>query len=517
MNPIELGILVSRIEALCDEMGVQLRRAAFSPNIRDRLDYSCALFDAAGELCAQAAHIPVHLGSMAYAMRDIVGAMEWRDGDMVILNDPYKGGTHLPDVTVISPCFIDSELAGFVANRAHHADIGADSPGSMPLSRSLAEEGLLISPVHLYRKGVLETEVWQWLLHSLRNPEHGAGDFNAQVSANRRGLERLRQLIGGMGLAAYRRGIREINEYAARLGRETLESIRPGSYRCRDFMDDDGLGHMDIPIEVCVRREEARIVVDFAGTAPQVEGNINCPLPVTAAAVLYVFRCLMPSHAPACSGLFRMIDIAAPAGCLVNARPPAAVVAGNVETSSRIVDAVIGALQPALSMRMPAASQGGMNNLALGSMRAGATWDYYETIGGGMGAHAMGAGLSAVQTHMTNTLNTPIEILEMKYPLRVTEYAVRRESGGAGVHAGGDGIIREFEFLKAAQGTLLSERRRHAPWGLAGGAAGKRGENRLNGRELPEKSSFQLQPGDRLRIETPGGGGYGQAGRRGSG
>jgi N-methylhydantoinase B len=309
MNPVELGILVSRIEALCDEMGVQLRRAAFSPNIRDRLDYSCALFDSAGELCAQAAHIPVHLGSMAYAMRDIVGAIEWHDGDVIILNDPYKGGTHLPDVTVISPCFIGDGLAGFVANRAHHADIGADSPGSMPLSRSLSEEGLLISPVHLYRKGALETKVWQRLLRSLRNPEYSAGDFNAQVSANRRGLERLRQLIAGMGLDSYRHGIREINDYAERLAREALERIPPGSYRFRDFMDDDGLGHMDIAIEVCVRREAARIVVDFAGTSPQVEGNINCPLPVTAAAVLYVFRCLMPPHAPACAGLFRMIDI----------------------------------------------------------------------------------------------------------------------------------------------------------------------------------------------------------------
>jgi N-methylhydantoinase B len=276
-------------------------------------------------------------------------------------------------------------------------------------------------------------------------------------------------------------------------------------------MDDDGLGHGDIAIEVTIRRHAGGIVADFAGTAPQVEGNINCPLPVTAAAVLYVFRCLMPADAPACSGLFRMIDIEAPVGCLVNAQAPAAVVAGNVETSTRVVDVVIGALQQALPLRMPAASQGSMNNLALGSTEPGTAWDYYETIGGGMGAHAMGAGLSALQTHMTNTLNTPIEVLEMKYPLRVTEYALRSGSGGTGAHTGGDGIIREFEFLKAAQGTILSERRKYAPWGLAGGAAGRPGSNRLNGRELPAKASFQLQPGDRLRIESPGGGAYGKA------
>lgn len=513
MNPIELGILVSRIEALCDEMGAQLRRAAFSPNIRDRLDFSCALFDERGELCAQAAHIPVHLGSMAYAMRDIVGNIDWHDGDVVILNDPYKGGTHLPDVTVISPCMIENELVGFVANRAHHADIGAESPGSMPLSRSLDEEGLLIPPVHLYKKGEMQAGIWRSLLQSLRNPQDSAGDFNAQISANRRGLERLRQLIMGMGVDVYRHGLKEINDYAARLAAESLALVPEGSYRFRDLMDDDGLGHADIGIQVTIHCRAGRIVADFTGTAPQVEGNINCPLPVTAAAVLYVFRCLMPAHAPACSGLFSMIGIEAPVGCLVNARPPAAVVAGNVETSTRIVDAVIGALQQALPSLMPAASQGSMNNLALGSAEAGMAWDYYETIGGGMGAHADGAGLSAVQTHMTNTLNTPIEILEMKYPVRVIEYAVRRDSGGEGSQRGGDGIVREFEFLKPAGGTLLSERRRYSPWGLAGGRPGLPGKNLLNGQELPAKSSFQLQPGDRLRIETPGGGGYGQATR----
>jgi N-methylhydantoinase B len=357
----------------------------------------------------------------------------------------------------------------------------------------------------------LQAAVWQRLMQKLRNPHDSAGDFNAQIGANRRGLERLSQLVAGMGLAAYRQGLKEINDYAARLAEESLALIPHGSYRFRDFMDDDGLGHRDIAIEVTIHRHADRIVADFTDTAPQVEGNINCPLPVTAAAVLYVFRCLMPAQAPACAGLFRMIEIQAPVGCLVNAQAPAAVVAGNVETSTRIVDVVIGALQMALHFDMPAASQGSMNNLALGSTEQGAAWDYYETIGGGMGAHAMGAGPSALQTHMTNTLNTPIEVLEMKYPLRVTEYAVRPDSGGVGAYCGGDGIVREFEFLKAAEGTILSERRKYEPWGLAGGAAGRPGSNRLNGRELPAKASFQLQPGDHLRIESPGGGAYGKA------
>lgn len=513
MNPVELSLFASRVAAVCDEMGAQLRRAAFSPNIRDRLDFSCAVFDTAGELCAQAAHIPVHLGSMAYAMRTIVARHDWRPGDMLILNDPYEGGTHLPDVTVIAPVFAAGGLAGFVANRAHHADIGAESPGSMPLSRSLHEEGLVISPVMLYRAGERQEAEWERLLASARNPNESIGDFNAQLSANRRGLERLTGLIEAMGPESYRRAQAELNDYAETLAASAIADLPAGKYTFTDYMDDDGQGQTDIPIRVTLTIEQRRATVDFTGTAEQVAGNINCPLSVAAAGVFYVFRCLMPEQTPSCAGMFRPVTIHAPEGCLVNARRPAAVAAGNVETSMRIVDAVTGALAGALPERIPAAGAGSMNNIALGwpgDDSASPVWDYYETIGGGAGAWAGAPGLSAVQTHMTNTLNTPVEVLEMKYPLRITEYAVRRGSGGAGRRRGGDGIVREFEFLDRARGTVLSERRRRRPWGCDGGAEGEPGRNRLNGRPLAPKATFEAGPGDRLRIETPGGGGYGR-------
>lgn len=513
MNPIELSIFAGRINAICEEMGAQLRRAAFSPNIRDRLDFSCAVFNEDGELCAQAAHIPVHLGSMAYAMRDIVKRLHWQPGDSVILNDPYQGGTHLPDVTVIAPLFIGKQCAGFAANRAHHADIGAESPGSMPVSTSLDEEGILIPPTFLFRNGLRDATCWNALLSRFRNPDESAGDFNAQLAANQRGLARLGALVEHMGLPAYRQALRELNDYAERLATTALQAIPKGHYRFRDVMDDDGLGNKDIAIQVDVCIDEDGVTVDFNGTHAQVAGNINCPLPVTAAAVFYVFRCLMPTQTPASAGAFRPIRIVAPPGTLVNACAPAAVAAGNVETSTRIVDTVIGALQQALPESMPAASHGSMNNIALGCAKAtesAPAWDYYETIGGGMGAGPANPGLHAVQTHMTNTLNTPIEVLEMRYPLRVTEYAIRRGSGGDGQHAGGNGIIREFEFLAPAQGTVLTERRLHAPWGLGGGRPGQLGRNLLNGKPLPPKVSFKLNTGDRLRIETAGGGGYGR-------
>lgn len=509
MNPIELSIFAGRVNAICEEMGAQLRRAAFSPNIRDRLDFSCAVFDEQGELCAQAAHIPVHLGSMAYAMRDIVKRLQWRPGDSVILNDPYQGGTHLPDVTVISPVFIGGQCAGFVANRAHHADIGAESPGSMPVSTSLDEEGLLIPPTFLFRNGLWDDKRWNALLSRFRNPDESAGDFNAQFAANQRGLARLAGLIEHMGLPDYRLALRELNDYAERLATAAVRAIPAGHYRFRDVMDDDGLGNSDIVIQVDVCVDEEEVTVDFSGTSGQAAGNINCPLSVTAAAVFYVFRCLMPPQTPASAGAFRPIRIVAPPGTLINASPPAAVAAGNVETSTRIVDAVIGALQQALPAVMPAASHGSMNNIALGA-GGDHPWDYYETIGGGMGASPVSPGLDAVQTHMTNTLNTPIEVLEMRYPLRVTEYAIRRGSGGRGRHAGGNGIIREFEFQAPARGTVLTERRLHAPWGLSGGEPGQPGRNLLNGNPLPPKVSFELKAGDRLRIETAGGGGYGK-------
>ncbi len=510
MNAIELNIFAGRIGAICDEMGAVLRRVALSPNIKDRLDFSCAVFDAAGELCAQAAHIPVHLGSMAYAMRAIVDREQWSPGDMLIVNDPYLGGTHLPDVTVVAPVFAGDTLIGFVANRAHHADIGAQTPGSMPVSRTLAEEGLVIPPTFIMRRGVVDEAVLAGIARATRCPWQCRGDFAAQLSANRRGVERLEGLVRAVGIDGWREGVRRLNDYAERLARGALLEIPDGVWRYREVMDDDGAGAVDIPVEVTVEVDGADIHVDFTGTAAQVAGNINCPLSVTAAAVFYAFRCLMPPETPACAGALRPLELAAPEGCLLNARRPAAVAAGNVETGTRVVDVIFGALAPALPDRIPAASHGSMNNVALGGRGAGAAWDYYETLGGGMGAGASGGGLDAVQTHMTNTLNTPIESVELHYPLRIRRYAIRRGSGGAGRRRGGDGLVREYEFLAPATVTLITERRRHVPWGLAGGGPGRAGENRHNDRVLPPKCSFDVAALDRVTVETPGGGGWGE-------
>lgn len=490
-------------------MGAVLRRTAFSPNIRDRLDFSCAVFDRDGELVAQAAHIPVHLGSMAYAMADVVKAVSWAPGDVVVVNDPYLGGTHLPDVTVIAPVFLDDLCVGYVANRAHHADIGASAPGSMPLSRRLDEEGLVIPPSHLYRGGEPVAALFDRIRAAMRNPRQSLGDFAAQVSAAQSGAARLRDLVSGVGVAGYDQAVAQLNDYAATLMRTALADIEPGVYRFTDYLDGDGYGPDALPIQVAIRCDADGVEVDFDGTHPQVAGNVNCPLSVAAAAVFYVFRCLAPRQTPACAGAMRPIRLRAPLGSLVNARSPAAVAAGNVETSTRIVDAVLGALQPALPARVPAASQGSMNNLAMGGEHHGEAWDYYETLAGGMGAGAQGGGWSAVHTHMTNTLNTPIEALELHYPLRVNRYAIRRGSGGEGRRRGGDGIVREYEFLAPAQVTLLTERRDRRPWGADGGGDGLAGENRLNGELLPGKVSVKVARGDRLTLATPGGGGFG--------
>ncbi len=516
MNPVELSIFANRIEAVCDEMGAALQRAAFSPNIRDRLDYSCAVFDSNGELCAQAAHIPVHLGSMAYAMRGIIEGIDWQDGDMIILNDPYMGGTHLPDVTLIAPVFIDMTLLGFVANRAHHADIGADLPGSMPLSTSLHEEGLVIKPHKLVEHHRINASRMHQLMRSMRNPAESKGDFSAQIAANRRGRHRLVELIRQMGAVHYTSALGALNHYAEQLALSSFRSIPDGDYRFSDVLDDDGLGHENIAIQACIMVEQGKVAIDFKGSSSQVGGNVNCPLSVTAAAVYYVFRCLLPAQAPACAGSFRPISITAEHGSLLNANYPAAVAAGNVETSSRIVDVVLGALAQAIPGKIPAASHGSMNNLAMGSTgkESVQAWDYYETIGGGMGACSVADGIDAVQTHMTNTLNTPIESLEMSFPIRINRYQIRTGSGGSGKYQGGSGIVREFEFLQAANVTLLTERRTHKPWGLQGADGGKSGRNLLNQNMITAKQNISLQAGDILTIETAGGGGWGKAGVR---
>ena len=507
MNAIELSLFSSRIQSICAEMGAILQYSAFSPNIRDRLDFSCAIFDAQGELSAQAAHIPVHLGSMAYAMRDVVQRCSWQDGDVLILNDPFLGGTHLPDITLLAPVFCQGQLLAFAANRAHHADVGASTPGSMPLSRRLEEEGILIPPSWLYRKHHLFKATIEPLYRQVHRPDITRADLAAQVSSVRKGVTQVQNLVLATGIDRFLSSLTTLNDYAERMARAGLSTIPAGTYTCQDVMDDNGLGQTGITITAKLTVANDQLTVDFSGTAQLVEGNINCPLSVTAAAVYYCFYCLMPAQTPVCAGSFRPIRLYAPDASLVNARPPAAVAAGNVETSTRIVDVVLGALAQAIPDRIPAASHGSMNNIAMGADN----WDYYETIGGGMGAGPTSHGLHAVQTHMTNTLNTPIEILELNYPLRIRQYGIRRNSGGHGRHNGGNGLIREFEFLADSQVTLLSERRLHAPWGLQGGAPGLPGRNRLNGRPQPGKFIINVKAGDLLAVETAGGGGWGTA------
>lgn len=512
---IELSLFSSRIAALCEEMGALLGRVAFSPNIRDRLDYSCALFNCRGELLGQATHIPVHLGSMAYAMQDLVNSRAWQAGEMLILNDPFSGGTHLPDVSLLAPVFVTDVLVGFCANRAHHADIGSDAPGSMPVSRTLAEEGLLIEPTLLLENGQLDEHFLQSILNKLTSPETSRGDFIAQIAANLLGVRRLRALVKATGIEKFEQQQARIQSWAQTLVRQSLAAIPAGRYQFTDYLDDDGCGQTDIPITVTINVDGGCIEVDFTGTAEQVTGNLNCPLSVTVAAVFYVFRCLLPAHTPACHGALQGITISAPAGCLVNANPPAAVAAGNVETSSRIVDVVCGALAQVTDSdvfggRIPAASQGSMNNLAMGR-RGKQGWDYYETLAGGMGAARDSDGCSARHSHMTNTLNTPVEVLELNYPLRIKRYAIRRNSGGVGAFNGGDGVVREYQFLADAEVSLLTERRIYPPWGLQGGTPGQCGRNELDGRVLPGKIQFNAVAGQILTIKTPGGGGYGLA------
>ncbi len=554
MSAIELAIFSSRIESICDEMGAMLQRAAFSPNIKDRLDFSCAIFDARGELVAQAAHIPVHLGSMAFAMKDVVGAFDWSDSDVVIFNNPYLGGTHLPDVTLVSPVIIDGCVTAFCACRAHHANIGASSPGSMPVSSHLDEEGVLISPMKLFSGGAVigetlklllqigQTEVseedlllaakalqWESPSKKVENVETPAcaedtsktmaeagllialGDFMAQLGAVNVGTQRLLANLRLTGRAVFSASVEKLNAYASAMTAAMLQSIPHGQAFFEDKMDGDGIEDSEVFLKVLVTKNADRILFDFSGTSLQVRGNINCPLSVTAAAVFYVIRCLLPPQLPACAGMFSCIDIRAEKGSLLNAVYPGAVAAGNVETSSRIVDVVLGALSRLMPKMIPAASQGTMNNVAMGGLsKARGRWDYYETICGGGGAHAKGPGLNARHTHMTNTLNTPIESLESHYPLRVLEYCMREKSGGCGKFSGGNGVIRTYQFLEDTTITLLTERRFSEPWGLAGAGNGTRGENLLNGKLLPSKFTSTVRRNDVLTIKTPGGGGYGE-------
>jgi N-methylhydantoinase B len=494
LDPVALQVMTGALRAACDEMGAVLIRSAHSPNITERHDCSTALFDASAELVMQAEHIPVHLGSMPDAVAAIVDE-EHSDGDLWILNDPYRGGTHLPDVTLISPVFHDSELIGFSASRAHHADVGGPTPGGMPaLSRSLDEEGVVIPPTRA------DDAVLSDLASRMRNPEQRLADLRAQRAANLTGIHRLRQLAVRHGLELLRAATSEILDYAERRTRAALEAMPDGESSAEDVLEGlDG----DIPLRLRATVRGDTLELDFAGSARQIEGNLNCPLSVTKAACFYAVRVVCDPDAPPSAGAWRPVTVTAPEGSVLNARPPAAVVGGNVETSSRVSDIVFEAL--AAFAPVGANGQGTMNNITL----AAEGWTYYETIGGGQGACPDGDGPSAEHVAMSNTLNTPIEALETEYPLRVAELSIRHGTGGAGRHPGGDGIARELEALAPMRYTLIGERRRHPPRGRDGGADGATGRDLLNGEPVPAKGEGELRRGDRLRIETPGGGGFG--------
>ncbi len=519
-DPTELEIFKNLYHSVAEEMGAALRRSAFSPNIKERRDYSCAVFDSRGRVVAMGDHMPVHLGSMPFSVAAAIKALPLAPGDIAMLNDPYAGGTHLPDITMVMPIFDGKRPLFYVANRAHHSDIGGAQPASMGLTEEIYQEGLRIPPVLLARRGKIERDVLALLLANVRTPREREGDLTAQIAACRLGERRLLELAEKYGLPKTVFYLDQLQNYSARLMEAALARIPNGVYRAEDFLDDDGYDGRPIRIAVAIRIDGSRAHVDFTGSAPACRGNVNAVMAITQSAVFYVFRCLLGEDVPACAGLMAPIEVFAPEGTVVNARPPSAVAAGNVETSQRIVDVLLLALSRALPGRIPAASSGSMNNISFGGInpRTGEPFAYYETIAGGMGARPAANGISGVHTHMTNSLNTPIEALETALPVRVRCYSLRPESGGAGRFRGGDGIVRELEFLADVRGTILSDRRRIAPYGLAGGKPGKTGKNRLviakqkRGKRtvaLPSKAAFTAPAGSILRIETPGGGGWG--------
>lgn len=515
-DPTTLEIYRALFTSVAEEMGVALRRSAFSPNIKERRDYSCAVFEANGRVIAQGDHMPVHLGSMPMAVAAALKEIEFAPGDVVALNDPFAGGTHLPDVTLVMPVVTGERILFYVANRAHHADIGGATPGSMGLATDIYGEGLRIPPIRLVRNGALDHDTMRLLLANVRGNVERRGDFDAQIGSLKTGAARLLEIVERRGAREATTYAAQLIDYSARLMRHAIRSIPDGTYDAEDALDDDGIdgGPVRIKIRVVVRDERA--VVDFTGSARQVAGAINAVEAITVSAVSYVFRCLVGGEVPASAGLMEPIEVIAPAGTVVNANPPASVAGGNVETSQRIVDVLFKALAQALPDRIPAASQGTMNNLTIGGLdtRTGQEFSYYETVAGGMGARPSLDGMSGVHTHMTNSLNTPAEALEYAYPLRVCEYRLRRGSGGDGKQRGGDGVVREIEILVPARMSLLADRRKRAPYGLKSGADGKPGADaiiRANGsvQKISAKGSHELKAGDRIRVETPGGGAFG--------
>src|ERR1043166_5989929 len=531
-DPTTLEIYRALYTSVAEEMGVTLRRTSFSPNIKERRDYSCAVFDSSGRVIAQGDHMPVHLGSMpmavAAALRDVV----IEPGDVVAVNDPFAGGTHLPDVTLVMGVFAkrpevrnqrsekQKRLPAlhplfFVANRAHHADIGGATPGSMGLATDVYGEGVRIPPVRIVRGGETCEDVMKLILNNVRSSDERRADFAAQIGSLKTGEMRLLEIVE-------RRGGKEVSDYAqhlisysSRMMRSAISAIPDGSYEAEDALDDDGISDREIPIRVRVTIKGDRARVDFTGSSPQVAGAVNAVEAITASAVSYCFRCLVATDVPASAGLMEPIEVIAPPGTIVNAAHPASVAGGNVETSQRVVDTVFKALARAVPGRIPAASQGTMNNLTIGGInpRSGGEFSYYETVAGGMGARPGADGMNSTHTHMTNSLNTPAEALEYAYPLRVREYRIRKGSGGKGKHSGGDGTIREIETLTSARMALLSDRRKRAPYGLQGGEDGERGRAFIIRRDgtreqLTSKDSCQLEPGDRVLIEPPSGGGW---------
>lgn len=512
-DPTTLEIYRALFTSVAEEMGVALRRTAFSPNIKERRDYSCAVFDAAGRVIAQGDHMPVHLGSMPMAVGAALKEIKFAPGDVVAVNDPFAGGTHLPDVTLVMPVVKGPRILFYVANRAHHADIGGATPGSMGLATDIYGEGIRIPPIRLVRKGELDDDTMRLLLANVRGNVERRGDFDAQIGSLKTGATRLLEIIERRGEKETATYAAQLIDYSARLMRHTIAAIPDGAYEAEDALDDDGIDDKPVRIKVRVSIRGERAVVDFTGSAPQVAGAINAVEAITVSAVSYVFRCLVGGEVPASAGLMEPIEVIVPAGTVVNANPPASVAGGNVETSQRIVDVLFKALSQALPDRIPAASQGTMNNLTIGGIdtRNGQEFSYYETVAGGMGARPALDGMSGVHTHMTNSLNTPAEALEYAYPLRVREYRLRSGSGGAGKQRGGDGVIREIETLVPARMSLLADRRKRGPYGLRGGAHGQVGSNRINDNEISGKGSHELHAGDRIRIETPGGGGWGKS------
>ncbi len=517
-DPVKLEVFKNNFVSVTEEMGYCLNRTAFSANIKERRDFSCALFDSSARMVSQAAHIPVHLGSMPMSVKSAITELELEPEDMVMLNDPFGGGTHLPDITLVAPvCTDEGEIVALVANRAHHADIGGMSPGSMPLATSIYQEGLIIPPVKVVRSGAIDQDLMNVILKNVRTPSEREGDLYAQISANLTGIKRFTELIESSGRQTIVDYMGYLNDYSESFMRKAIERIPDGRYDFEDFMDDDGFSSNPIRLAVSVCIDGDQATLDFSDSADQVKGNINAPASITRSAVMYVFRCLIPESVPTNDGCMKPVNIITRKGSILDPLEGAAVAGGNVETSQRIVDVVLGALSRALPHCIPAASQGTMNNVTIGGIDPlnGERFSYYETIGGGTGASASGRGENAVHSHMTNTLNTPIEALEFSFPLRVERYSVRRGSGGQGYYRGGDGMVRVLKVLCDADVAVLSERRVLPPYGLFGGKSAKTGKNTVcrQGTEhtMPGKFSTTLESGDTLIIESPGGGGYGRS------